>query len=301
MTVEQAPEHNRFVDNSIPLTWGFWWQHLKMMLPIWLFIWACLLEMGILKAWFAGRLNFDFVVTLVAACLFLLVFIFGMVRIQIWFLHRTKRVFCVKDRGVSLSPARSQFHRWKQVAKFQFEPLPELSGASKLNLFLAGAAPGKSGAKPAWAMVLANPLLVEKLIGCLQTKRSDLATAFEIEILDRPSPSEQPVPFSYLGTSLYFAGMYFLLHGIPLLILWFTRGRSKSTEATTISSEASERLGQLISNHFSSVEELDRFVLALGVVLSVVGVILLLLGWRLVRIGKLSQPNQVDAMHSRKS
>jgi hypothetical protein len=55
MTIEQKPELNRFVDPSITKPWQFRWQWLKLFLPLWLYILAFCLELGLFGSWVANK------------------------------------------------------------------------------------------------------------------------------------------------------------------------------------------------------------------------------------------------------
>lgn len=280
MTVEQSPEHNRYVDASIPFTWGYFFRQLKLTLPLWVFSFVCLMELGILRAWSAGRLNLDFVLTLLGVCMVLGVFILATLRLQLWLQHRSKRVLRLKKHWVSLNPSSRQLLRWKHVAKFQFEPLPELPGATKLKLFSAD----RTTRRPLFTMVLANHALLQELIANLQARRTQAGASFEIDVLKHPEPSAKPGAFPTLGFSLGIAGIYFLLHGMPLLILWLTRGQGRPASKSSMAEEVRERLGRWIANHFSSVDAMDWFVLWSGLGLCFVGLLLLFFGWRLIRV-----------------
>ena len=55
MTLEQKPELNRFVDPSIPLTWGYRWVQLKFILPAWFLVLAFFAEIWVFETWLAGK------------------------------------------------------------------------------------------------------------------------------------------------------------------------------------------------------------------------------------------------------
>lgn len=291
MTVEQSPEHNRFIDQSIPFSWGYLFRQFKLTVPLWVFSFVCLMELGILRAWLADRLNPDFVLTLLGVCLFLWGLIVAAFRLQLWIGHRSKRVLRLKKHWVSLSPARRPFLRWKHVAQFQFEPLPELPGAAKLKLFSTD----RATRHPVFTMVLANPAITQALIACLQIHRTRVEAKFAIDVLDHPEPSAKPGPFPTLGLSLGIAGMYFLVHGMPLLMLWLTRGQREPAAASSIAPEVKARLGRWLANHFSSVDAMDRLVLWSGLGLSFVGLGLLFFGWRSIRVKPVETKPRDDA------
>src|ERR1700690_624461 len=209
MTIEQKPELNRFVDPSIPLTWNYRWRQLKMILPLLVFWGVCFLEMGIWRAWLADKLSFDFILTLFGGCLFLFLFIFGMLEIQIRIGQRSKRVIQIEDKRIIVKPAKNQFIQWKQILKFQFEPI---SGASNfMKLKLHGFASKKRPSRAIWSMVLEQPTQVQELVECLQKQQMEEPTSYQIEVLEEPLPPENSRAFPLLGMSLYFGGIFLLL------------------------------------------------------------------------------------------
>jgi hypothetical protein len=288
MTIEQKSELNRFVDQSIPLTWGYRWRQLKMLLPILVFTCVYLLEMGIGRAWLTNKLSFDFILTLFGGCLVLFLFIFGMLEIQNRTGQRSKRVMQIEDKRIIVRPAKNQFIRWKRISKFQLEPIPEAPGLMKLKVF--GLASKKHG-RAIWSMVLENPAQVQELIGFLQKRAVEIPTNYQIELLERPAPMEHPVRFSFLGSSIYLSGMFLLLHGVPMLFATMGRSPHDSDRNSKPSPEQIAKLHQFILNHFSSKEEFRHFFLTLGSGLTMAGCILLFWGWWLMNRKPVSEPN----------
>jgi hypothetical protein len=272
MTVEQKPELNRFVDPSIPLTWGYRWRQLKMTLPIWIFSWLCFLETALLKAWLADKLSPDFALTLLGAFLFLLFFIFGIVEVAIRIQQRSKRVMRIDDKSITVKPARNQFIRWKHISKFRFEPITEAQSLTKLSVF--GLALKRISRRARWLIVMDSPTQVRELISYLQMKKAAASAVYEIEILENPSQSEASIPFPYLGMSLYWSGTYLLLHGVPLLFVAFAGGHSD----TNTTEEQRNKVGRVIAAYFSNVEQLRHFYVGLGLALTGFGIALLVWG-----------------------
>ena len=283
MTIEQPPELNRFVDPSIPLTWAYRWRQFQLMLPIWGFIWLCLIETGVTKAWFADRLTWDFISILLGCCLFMVVMVFGLVEIQIRIRQRSKRILQIKEQKIVIKPAKQPFIRWQQVSKFQFEPVAEMPGLTILTIF--GFRLKKAAAPRAlWSVVLDNSTQVKELLGCLQLNKATTSASYEIETLANPLPIGPVVPLPMLGMSLYFGGLYLLLHGGPLLVLVLFGGHSGHNSSHSDMSAAKKAwLGNLLTRHFSSVAQFDHFVFWLGLGLTCLGIIFLVWGSYLIR------------------
>jgi hypothetical protein len=290
MTIEQKPELNRLVDSSIPLTWAWRWRQIKRTLPIWFFIWACLLEMGLFKAWLSDRLTLDFIVMLLTMCLFFPLFVLGMAEIQVRIQHRSKRVIKLEDNKIIVKPAKNQVVRWKNVQSFQFEPLLRTSGLTMLTLHLHGRKKGSLPKRAFWAMVLEKSR-ADELTRYLQTKKIEVPSNYEIELLDRPSAPPITAPFPLLGMSLYMGGVFLLLHGIPLFAAGFDQNHHDSGENSKFSPQELAKLGGFLRKHFSSKEEFHHFFMALGAVMSLIGIGMMFFGWRWMNREKANYSN----------
>jgi hypothetical protein len=82
MTIEQKPELNRFIDPSIPLTWGYRWHLIKVMLPAWLLFLAFIVELWLFKTWVAGRASWDDIF-LLGIWLMAMFLVQGLIEVQI--------------------------------------------------------------------------------------------------------------------------------------------------------------------------------------------------------------------------
>lgn len=210
----------------------------------------------------------------------MILFVAGMMEIQIRARHRSKRVIQIEEKGITVKPAKNSFVRWKQILKFQLVPIPGVQGTTALILYLRARPGRKQPQRAFWAMVLENPLQMQDLVRYLQTKKSETPTSYEIEILERAEPAEQqnPAPHLLLGMMLMMAGYFLLMHGGPMLVAILDGGHQDSGDGRKLSPEAAARLRQFILTHFSSKEEFRRFFLTLSIVLIVAGVILMILG-----------------------
>jgi hypothetical protein len=280
MTIEQKPELNRFVDPSIPLTWESRWVQLKFMLPAWLLVLAFFVEILLFGTWLTGRFLLQPSLVALGGWLAMILFVAGMMEIQIRARQHSKRVISFNEKGITVKPAKNSFVRWKQILKFQLEPIPKVPGTTALMLYLR-ARPGRKQTQRAfWAMVLENPSQTQDLVRYLQTRKAETPTSYEIEILERTEPAEQqsPAPYLFLGMTLMMAGYFLLMHGGPMLVAILDRDHHDSGDDRKLSPEAAARLRQFILTHFSSKEEFRRFFLTLSIVLIVAGVIFMILG-----------------------
>ncbi|HTY88490.1 MAG TPA: hypothetical protein VMB80_13565 [Candidatus Acidoferrum sp.] len=283
MTIEQKPELNRFVDPSIPLTWDYRWRQIKILLPIWFFSLLLLLEIGLFRAWLADKLQWDRLAVLIVAVPTMFLFVLAVAEIQTRIQQRSKRVIKVEDQRIILKPAKHSFIRWKQISKFQFEPLLEDSGLMKLKLFLCGRPSKRNSGRAFWSMVLERPTQVQELTDCLQKRRMEAPADFQVEVLEKPLPPEQAGPIPFLGMSLYWGGVLLLLHGVPLLFIGLTDGGHHDSENDSdLAPNEKAKLGRLILKYFHTIEELRHFYIVAGGVLTVLGLLLLIWGWLLM-------------------
>ncbi|HZL77275.1 MAG TPA: hypothetical protein VFC17_00295 [Candidatus Limnocylindrales bacterium] len=280
MTIEQKSELNRFVDPTIPLTWEYRWAQLKFMLPAWLLVLAFFVEILLFGTWLTGRFWLQLLLVALGGWLAMILFVAGMMEIQIRARQRSKRVILFNEKGITVKPAKNPFVRWKQILKFQLEPIPEVPGTTALMLYLR-ARPGRKQTQRAfWAMVLENPSQTQDLARYLQTRKSETPTCYEIEILESPGPAEQksPAPYLFLGMTLIMGGYFLLIHGGPMLLAILDRDHHDSGDGQKLSPEAAARIQHFIHRHFASKEEFRHFFLTLGIILIVSGVALMILG-----------------------
>src|ERR1700722_16913316 len=104
MTIEQKPELNRYIDSTIPLTWGYRKRLFKILLPVLVFLWVMAGE----KIWLQMVLSDHYKPAplpneLAALCVgltVLTVFIAGMLELQIRLQHRAKRKIQVLEKRI---------------------------------------------------------------------------------------------------------------------------------------------------------------------------------------------------------
>jgi len=210
------------------------------------------------------------------------VLILGLAEIQTRIQQRSKRIIQFKDNKIIVKPAKSGLVLWKRVAEFQFEPIPEMSGAMKLKLFLHGRANQKLSGRAFWATVLENRSQVQELTRSCKPKKTKRLPILKLNFLERPAQPALSAPFPFLGMSLYFAGVFLLLHGMPMLLAMLNHDHHDSGGNSNLTPVESANLARFISRHFSSREEFRHFYLILSICLTIAGVTLLALGWWLL-------------------
>jgi hypothetical protein len=158
--------------------------------------------------------------------------------------------------------------------------MPELT---KLKIFLHGRPNQKPSGRAFWSMVLENPSQMQELVRYLQTKKTETPTDYEIEILEHPALPENSAPFPFLGMALYMGGLFFLLHGVPLLLIGLGNGNHHHSEDDSqFTPNEMAKLGRFLLKHFHTLEELRHFYIVAGGVLTFFGLLLLIWGWLLM-------------------
>jgi hypothetical protein len=282
MTLEQGPELNRLVDSSIALGWQYRWGQMKLLLPVLFFPWLLVVETVLLKAWLLNKLHWDILAMLGGFGAGIFLVFLAALEIQIRIRQRSKRVIQIEERWIIVKPARNQTVPWKRVRKFQFEPVPDTPGLMKLKLLLKSRPNQKSSERAFWTMVLEKASMQE-LLGCLQNKKTEGPTDFELEVLEHPATPGNSAPFVFLGLTLFMAGWYLMVHGLPILFAILGGGHHDSDERSRLSPEEIARFRHFILKHFSSPEEFRHFFLALSIALTVAGVALMISGRRLAK------------------
>jgi hypothetical protein len=290
MTLEQGPELNRLVDPTIALGWQYRWGQVILLLPVLFFPWLLVVEIALLKAWLVNKLHWDILAMVVGLGAGMFLVILAALEIQIRIRQRSKRVIQIEEKRIVVKPARNQIVPWKRVRKFQFEPVPDTPGLMKLKLFLKGRPKQKSSERAFWAMALEKTSAMQELMGYLQKKKTEGPTDFELEVLERPATIENPAPYLFLGMTVFMAGWYLMVHGLPVLFAMLGGGHHDSDEHSRLSPEEIARLRHFILNHFSSPEEFRHFFLALSIALTIAGVALMISGHWLARRKAAGEP-----------
>ncbi len=282
MTVEQKPELNRFVDTSIPITWAWRRRQFKFVLPIWCFIWVCYLEMGIIAAWLNDKLAWDFISKLIGGLLAFTGIMWTLAEILVRLRQRSKRILKIEDKRIVVSPAKNGFVPWKKVCRFQFEPISELPNSRKLTIFLCDFKKRAQAERQFWMIVLEQSSQATELACCLESKRTETGSNFEIVSLKETAKPIQGRPFPFAGMSFTMAGMYFLLHGIPLLGVALEKNHGHSDGNRKLGAYAAAVIKHCVQQYFSNIQELHNFTLRLSIGLIVAGLFFYFLGAKLM-------------------
>ena len=277
MTIEQKPELNRFVDTSAPLTWAKRWHGFKITLPIWVFIFSCITEMSVIGAWFSGRLSWDYVMSVTVSVPVFLAMFWGLIELQVWFHHRSKRILRVEEKRLVVSSAKRQFIRWKSVVKIQAEPAAENPALTKISVFTYFSKRMPEARN--FVIVVEDAVKVRELLQLLDVKRQASGVDFKIVVLNQPAPPRVAVSLSAFPLTVFFAGFYCLMHGLPLLGIALLPHKPDWQNIFDRNPEQVAKLGHFMAKHFSSVAQLHNFYLMTGLLLTVAGIALMF--WRL--------------------
>jgi len=182
------------------------------------------------------------------------------------------------EKGITVKPAKNPFVRWKQILKFQLEPIPEVPGTTALMLYLR-ARPGRKQTQRAfWPWFWR--ILRKRRTWCVTCKLGSqkLPRVTKLKILESPGPAEQksPAPYLFLGMTLIMGGYFLLIHGGLMLLAILDRDHHDSGDGQKLSPEAAARIQHFIHRHFASKEEFRHFFLTLGIILIVSGVALMI-------------------------
>jgi hypothetical protein len=264
MQFEQSPELNKYVDPTIPLTWDVRWRSLKVLLPLLLFSSAVLAEQVAFRAWLNDR-NVILQLPLLVGCSLLpIALMFALFEVRTRIAHRTKRTIKLERDRVSISPAQCNRIHWKQITTWQLEPIPQTSGLSKLTLAYSF---GKGGKHPRkWSMVLRQADQLQQFAAELEHFRQNGVSSGEVARLSTPARLE-PNAKRVRGMWVVVLGIYFILHGLPLLFVGLSPANRSPEEARSNSKFTAKELAkltQVIHERFSSPEQFRRFVLGLG-------------------------------------
>ena len=290
MTIEQRPELNRFVDPSIIQPWRFRWQWLKLFLPLWLYILAFSLELGLFASWVADKPLLKCLLICLGPPLAMLLILVLLREISIRSGQRSNRVIQFHDEHIILGSGEIPRIQWENVVKFQCEPIIESPGLTKL--ILAYIVPNRKRRQRMSTIAIEDHPRVNELIDYLQKQRAKAPTNFDVTILDTPSPPPRAPKWLLLGMSMFLTGMFLLIHGLPILMAFLDPNRPHSREDSRFSPEQIAKLHRFVAEHFSSRDEFRHFSLTLGSVLTVAGCSLLFWGWWLMN----RKPNRAPAV-----
>ncbi len=267
---EQPAKFNRYVDDSIPLTWQRRWQGLKPAMPWVAFWYVTIAEVFSMRRWLAEGVSpdgTDVVFALLAPfpliALGLLVAEAGL-RLQ----HCSRRILKLREKWVLLKPAKASQVSWKWIRAWRFEPIQDHPELTKLTVLIGPAKPGRW--RRCWSMVLASPEQRPDLLAQLRSQQDSADHICEVRVLNQPKSSPKvgrPRRGRALGFAIYLLGVYLLVHGGPLFAFGVVcpkdpgpiiRGREQPV------SHPRELLRAWVTTNFSSPAELRRFALIMG-------------------------------------
>ena len=185
MTIEQKSELNKFVDPSITEPLQFRWRWLKLFLPIWLYGLAFFLELGLFMSWLANKPLLESLAVSLGPLLAIFLILTLLKEISVRSGHRANRVVQFQDDQIILGSGKYPRIQWKDVSKFQFEPVAESPGLTKL--ILTSLRPGKKRRRALDMIVIENPGNVDELIDYLRKRKAETPTNYDVVILDSPS------------------------------------------------------------------------------------------------------------------
>lgn len=151
---------------------------------------------------------------------------------------------------------------------FWFEEIPGEPELSKITVEYFG--DRKTKLPRRWSLALESRGQCPALLSELNLLQQQHNLKFRIE-LNRPLPFRPPPQHPVLGLSLGLAGLMFLLHGVPLLLVPLQPHQNEPHHSDSIS-----RCAKFIMEHFSSAADFRRFMMETGAVLTSLGIGLLL-------------------------
>jgi hypothetical protein len=276
MTIEQKSELNRLVDPSITKPWQFRWQWMKLFLPLWIYILAFCLELALFGSWVADKPLLKCLLICLGPPPAVFLFFVLLREYIIRSGQRSNRVIQFHEEHVILGPGKSLCIGWENLIKFQFEPIIESPGLTRLILTYIST--GGKRRQRLSMIAIEDRVQVNELIDYLQKQKAKTPTNCEITILDAPSAPYRVPKYLFSGMSMFFAGMFLLMHGGPMLLSLLNPNHHHSSEDSGFTPERAAKIHQFVANHFSSWEEFRHFFITLGFVLTVAGCSLLFWG-----------------------
>jgi hypothetical protein len=282
LKIVQARMLNRFVDDSFQLTWRERLCKLKTIWPVLIFCSVAGMETVVL-AWPKDPGAYDRVlVGLIVAALFPFVIVPLVVEMETRLSRQSKRVLIVDSKGLLLRHYKWS-HRiaWPYFRGIHVEGIPEMSSLTKLTIEY-GSEKNRQTTKR-WCMAIDRQADEERIRDTIRNELPDSLLA-NIEsrgvsplMPDKVDQGHPDVQFTR-GSGIYMMGVFFLIHGLPMVFaLW--SGLNQKSEG---SDSGYNRIQQFIVQHFESREQFRRLCLATGASASTVGAVFLTWGWRVM-------------------
>jgi hypothetical protein len=279
MTLEQPASFNRYIEEFQELTWSTRLELFKLLQPISVFMGILGLEKVGLQVWNGAEHSIWSIAALFLTPVWLPMIVLVGNEIQLKIQRQSKRLLKVSDKGIPIGRFERPVIPWSKILAFNFEQIPNAPQFCKLNIqCLPQKRLRNSNQKlmlgnPTKIIILEKPTQVEALVSELKLLKQKHNLKFSIE-LDYVSPPPKEPRYAILGASLSFAGLFFLLNAMPILVVGFSQSNDEAhLHPKTMQHEA---FAKFLRSHFSSVTEFKHFLIACGSVLVVVGIALII-------------------------
>jgi hypothetical protein len=279
MAFEQPAAFNRYLAAPMPLTWASRWKYIQFALPLVFFCAMCLLERVGIMMWMMGKFKSSILllVLLFPGFLLAVLSILGEIKLR-GAQQDAPRLLNLLDKGVSFYSSKRPQIRWPNIVAFWFEDIPGEPNLRKVTI--------EWFRKRKTKFLRRDELVLEKrgqcpaLLSELKLLQQQHNLTFRIE-LDQPLPPPKTPRHPVLGLSLFFAGLLFLLHGMPLLMGSLTHrdGGSHQSESNEYwSPEQKVKFENFLKAHFPGKSEFIHFTFATGCALTAIGTGLIIWG-----------------------
>ena len=251
MIIEQPASLNRYIEPSVPFTWGLRWRVFKLFMPVLTFLALVLFQSGLLKAWETGDWDAGpFIGVLISWSL-----IIFSVEISAWLRQKQKKTMRLEmDHVRTGSGSGSGLRvRWQQIIAWHFYNLADLKDYQVAGIEY------KSRKKSRNRRMVLPRSEVNQLVSELKSRQKTEGLPFSI--IDHDSDF-QPFEFKrHRSIDLYlrFLGLFLLYEG-SLLLVCAEPSASKGI------------LASFIRSHISS--EPGHFALVVGSILCGSGIVL---------------------------
>lgn len=282
MTLEQRPELNRFVDPFLIAPWKYRWQRIKLLMPVWTICFLFLLELSVVAMWLSDKPVLEALAIAAGGSLAPFAFILALFEVCDRFGHGEKRRIEFEP-GTILVGSSPKGLQWNEVVKFQFEPVAALPGATKFFIFRRDPRKRKgrvSRDRVVGALVIENADQARELLDYVRNRKAKSSMNFEIAVLDAPSPLWELPSRAFWGLMVSAIGYFFFVHGPPILLKLMGM-RGDSGERLKLTPERAAKLQHFMNEHFPTYAAFHHFFLTLGIVLTVAGIVLMLVGRQL--------------------
>ena len=277
MVIDQAPEFNHHVDNSIPLTWEVRRRIWLPLLPLLLVSSLLMVELVIFQAWLAER-SFRQILPLIALGAATPVLLaLGAAELEMRLRHRSRRTLKFDQKGVVLNPARIRLIRWKFVRALRFEPIPRNPPLCRLTVEYAF--DRKRRRRRGWSLIVPDVEQVKQVR--LQFEELRQRHALPVEIVEGAEPTTKPQ--TRQGMLRLALAIWLLVHGLALLPVGISdssRDGRQEASSSKYTPEQREKFRRVVLRHFSSAEQFRRFCLISGTTTAGVGLIFYISGLR---------------------